>query len=88
MNVCIHTCLCLTGISSSVRPNCVANAATDPCAINIEHRVRPVDTASSYYQWSAGDTHLDWYGAEAGQGSYDGTAANGTPLMWTTWYAV
>ena len=31
-----------------------------------------------------GDTKLDWYGAEAGQGTYQGQQAEGTPLAWTT----
>ncbi len=29
-----------------------------------------------------GDTKLDWYGAESGQGSYDGQPAD--PMVWTT----
>lgn len=72
------------GVSSTVRPNCVGTAADDPCAISIRHRVVPQDPTSSYRLWSAGDLHLDWYGQQAGQGSYLGTAASGTPLIWTT----
>lgn len=34
--------------------------------------------------WSKGDNFLDWYGAEAGQGSYQGQQAHGTPAVWTT----
>lgn len=34
--------------------------------------------------WRAGDTRLDWCGAQRGQGRYEGTKALGTPLVWTT----
>lgn len=37
-----------------------------------------------YNNWSAGDNRLDWYGAEAGQGSYMGLTSEGTPLAWTS----
>jgi len=76
--------LLFEGISQAVRPSCTDTASTDPCAIQIRHRVVPTDPRSSYGQWSAGDLHLDWYGPQSGQGTYQGTAAGGTPLMWTT----
>jgi alpha-amylase len=34
--------------------------------------------------WRVGDTKLDWLGAQAGQGTYMGSPAFGTPLVWTT----
>jgi len=37
-----------------------------------------------YNAWRVGDTKLDWYGAESGQGLYEGQQAEGTPLAWTT----
>lgn len=37
-----------------------------------------------YNSWSAGDTRLDWLGAQSGQGSYQGQPAEGTPLAWTS----
>lgn len=37
-----------------------------------------------YNTWSTGDSRLDWYGAEPGQGSYMGQLAEGTPLAWTS----
>ena len=73
------------GISSHVRPGCVDDAASDPCAIPIRHRVVPTDPGSSYRQWAEGDLYLDWYGREVDQGDYNNTrSALGTPLMWTT----
>jgi alpha-amylase len=37
-----------------------------------------------YDAWRVGDTKLDWYGAQTGQGTYMGTPASGTPMAWTT----
>jgi alpha-amylase len=36
-----------------------------------------------YDAWRVGDTKLDWLGAQAGQGTYMGSPAFGTPLVWT-----
>ena len=30
------------------------------------------------------DTKLDWYGAQVGQGTYNGIPAAGSPAVWTT----
>jgi alpha-amylase len=38
----------------------------------------------SYDAWRIGDTKLDWFGAQAGQGTYMDSSAFGTPLAWTT----
>jgi len=39
----------------------------------------------AYYKaWAAGDTLLDWNGAEPGQGSASDRAAGGSPSVWTT----
>lgn len=52
------------------------------CAIPIRHRNLANETTRD---WKRGDDHLDWYGAEPGQGaSARGAAAEGTPLDWTT----
>jgi alpha-amylase len=37
-----------------------------------------------YDAWRIGDTKLDWYGAQKGQGTYMGTSASGTPMALTT----
>ncbi len=37
-----------------------------------------------YNAWAIGDTKLDWYGVEVGQGAYAGQPASGTPLAWTS----
>ncbi len=37
-----------------------------------------------YDAWRIGDTKLDWYGAQKGQGTYNGALAQGTPMAWTT----
>lgn len=73
------------GIDDLVRPGCTQDAATSKCAIPIS--VRSLGTTThydKYNSWSAGDTKLDWYGAQPGQGSYMGQPASGTPLAWTT----
>lgn len=47
------------------------------CAMPIEHlNLKNVTTTP----WKTSDSHLDWYGSEANQS----TAAEGTPLDWTT----
>ena len=52
------------------------------CAIPIRHRNLANDTTR---EWKRGDAHLDWYGAEPGQGTAaSGAPAEGTPLDWTT----
>lgn len=43
-----------------------------------------IDTYDKYNSWRVGDHHLDWHGAEEGQGTYYGLEALGTPLAWTT----
>jgi uncharacterized protein (DUF362 family) len=47
------------------------------CAIPIAHRSLKNSTTAG---WKAGDTHLDWYGVQAGQAG----GAEGSPLDWTT----
>lgn len=37
-----------------------------------------------YNAWRVGDTKLDWYGVQVGQGTYSGAVAAGTPLAWTS----
>ena len=64
---------------------CSTNAGTSGCAIPIKHR--PLGTSAhfaKYNAWSVGDNFLDWYGAESGQGTYQGQVAEGTPAVWTT----
>ncbi|QIL90697.1 PKD domain-containing protein [Microbulbifer sp. SH-1] len=46
------------------------------CAIPITHRNLLNDTTAP---WKANDSHLDWYGLEAGQ-----SGGEGSPLDWTT----
>ncbi|XP_046454250.1 alpha-amylase-like isoform X3 [Daphnia pulex] len=72
------------GIDSTVRPGCTQDI-TSTCAIDFQMKSLG---ASSHYDkynsWSTGDSRLDWYGAEPGQGSYVGQTAEGTPLAWTS----
>ncbi|KAF2352490.1 hypothetical protein FHG87_016755, partial [Trinorchestia longiramus] len=73
------------GIDGSVRPDCTDDVTTDPCAIDIT--VNSLGTTTHYDKynaWSEGDTKLDWFGAEAGQGTYNGEEASGSPLAWTS----
>ena len=38
----------------------------------------------AYNAWRVGDTKLDWYFAQEGQGTHNGASAMGTPGVWTT----
>jgi len=64
------------------------NTSPNLCKIPIQHRLstKP-DTPhyADYKAWAAGDTVLDWGGAEPGQGcTIAGRAAGGSPTVWTT----
>jgi len=73
------------GIDTKVRPTCTQNDATSECAIPISHK--SLGTSTHYEKiniWSVGDNKLDWYGSEPGQGTFQGQAASGTPMAWTS----
>jgi alpha-amylase len=75
----------LGGIDHDRRPGCTSSASTSACAIPIIHN--SLGTTSHYDKhnaWRVGDTYLDWYGSQSGQGSYQGTIAEGTPAAWTS----
>ena len=60
---------------------------SNDCSIPIRHCLETTpNTAhySGYRSWAVGDTLLDWYGAEQGQGTVSGCAASGSPAVWTT----
>ena len=64
---------------------CTENAATSPCAISIAYN--SLGTSSHYAKyndWSVGDTKLDWYGREPGQGTHNGAQAEGSVMAWTS----
>ena len=63
--------LTLTGCSSA-------------CTVNIEYVPRAGSHFEGYRNWAVGDTRLDWTGAEQGQGSHQGAAAQGSPMTWTS----
>ncbi|XP_022105424.1 uncharacterized protein LOC110987206 [Acanthaster planci] len=70
------------GIDHDHRSGCTTNVSTSACAIPIKH-ITPGENFR-YDAWKTGDNYLDWYGAEKSQNSYQGTASQGTPLVWTT----
>ncbi|XP_064105510.1 alpha-amylase-like [Macrobrachium nipponense] len=73
------------GIDSQHRPGCTETAETDPCAITQETNSLGSETHyEKYNSWRVGDTKLDWFGAQPGQGTYSGQGAEGSPLAWTT----
>jgi len=39
---------------------------------------------AGYDGWRVGDTKLDWFGVEAGQGSYASIVPQGSPVAWTS----
>ena len=61
--------------SANLGRNCTAQNLE--CAIPIAHRNLKNGTTAP---WKTGDTHLDWYGVQAGQAA----GAQGSPLDWTT----
>lgn len=68
-----------------VTQGCTSVASSSACAIPIKHR--DLGTGSHFAKvsaWSVGDDYLDWYGAESGQGSFQGLPPTGTPAVWTT----
>lgn len=72
------------GIDTAQRPGCTNDIASN-CAIDFTvNSLGETTHYDKYKSWSAGDTRLDWLGAETGQGSYQGQPAEGTPLAWTS----
>jgi len=73
------------GISHSQRPGCTDDAETSACAIYINTNSMG-DTAhyDPYNSWRYGNSKFNWYGAQVGQGAYQGIPAEGTPMVWTT----
>ncbi|EFX66440.1 hypothetical protein DAPPUDRAFT_229423 [Daphnia pulex] len=70
-----------------VRPICQddQDAESSTCAISIQTNSLGNGVPwAKYDAWRVGDTKLDWFGAQPGQGTYMGTTAFGTPLAWTT----
>ena len=64
---------------------CSDNAATSPCALDISHNnIGTTEHYDKYNDWASGDSHLDWYGAESGQGQSGGMSPLGTPMAWTS----
>lgn len=66
---------------------CTMADQTSPCTISVT--VNPLISANdSYYDaynlWGTGYTRLNWYGAQPGQGIYNGMRASGSPTAPTT----
>ncbi|XP_050415125.2 alpha-amylase [Patella vulgata] len=73
------------GIDHTHLTGCTQDASTSKCAIPIKHQdLGSSSFFSKYNAWSVGDNYLDFYGAEAGQGSSGGQAAQGSPSVWTS----
>ncbi|CAG2253198.1 AMY [Mytilus edulis] len=73
------------GIDEGHRQGCQHTAAASACAIPIKsHDLGSSDHFAKYNAWRQGDSYLDWYGAEPGQGDYHGQTPQGTPAVWTT----
>ena len=55
--------------------------------VSCEKKTNSLGTGVSwekYDAWRIGDTKLDWFGPQIGQGTYKGVLAEGTPMAWTT----
>jgi alpha-amylase len=73
------------GIDHDQRPGCTDDAATSRCAVAIEHAELGTGYHyEKYNDWKEGDSKLDWYGMEEGQGTWQGMFPEGTPAVWTT----
>ncbi|XP_065557068.1 alpha-amylase 1-like [Artemia franciscana] len=73
------------GIDHLIRPGCVEDAETSECAIDISvNSLGTTEHYAKYNAWNTGETKLDWYGVQAGQGLYNGAPAEGTALAWTS----
>lgn len=71
-------------ISTKRNPSFSGCGTSSSCSIPIQYVSRSGSHYDKYTSWSAGDTALDWSGAERGQGSYRGQSANGSPMFWST----
>lgn len=73
-------------LSNIVLTGCTGDAATSACAIPMSLRSvgTRADLFGAYDAWRVGDRYFDWYGKEAGQGSFNGWQPDGTPGVWTT----
>lgn len=52
-----------------------------------QQQIRSLGTTNHYAGYNAyrvGDTKLDWYGAEPGQGTFGSTVATGSAMAWTS----
>ncbi|KAK3600013.1 hypothetical protein CHS0354_012680 [Potamilus streckersoni] len=73
------------GLDHSRITGCTSDATSSHCAIPIRHKhLGTGDHYAPLNAWNKNDNFLDWYGAESGQGSYHGRAAEGTPAVWTS----
>ncbi|CAH1784331.1 unnamed protein product [Owenia fusiformis] len=73
------------GLNHGQRQGCTDDAKTSACAIPIS--VKSIGATSHYDKynaWRVGDEHLDWYGRETDQGTFNGIQAEGTPAAWTS----
>ncbi|CAG0900963.1 unnamed protein product [Darwinula stevensoni] len=73
------------GVGPDQRPGCTEDAETSECAISITtNSLGEGEHYDKYNSWREGDTKLDWYGEQSGQGSFNGQPVEGTPLAWTS----
>ncbi|XP_013389804.1 pancreatic alpha-amylase, partial [Lingula anatina] len=73
------------GISHAHRTGCSQDAATSACAIPIAYNdLGDTDHLEKFNAWRGGDSRLDWYGPEQGQGTFGSKTASGSPTVWTT----
>ncbi|XP_076311371.1 alpha-amylase-like isoform X1 [Tachypleus tridentatus] len=73
------------GISHERRNGCTNDAVSSACTISITHNKLGSSTHYiKYLAWITNDHKLDWYGAEPGQGLYQGRRAEGSPCVWTS----
>ena len=73
----MHFVFCLLG--------CTNDASSSACAVSIvQNEIGNTPHYDKHNAWRVGDTKLDWYGAESGQGSYQGQLPQGSPTVWTS----
>ncbi|KAL5012334.1 hypothetical protein ScPMuIL_010885 [Solemya velum] len=66
---CVHS----GGLDHTHKIGCTQSVDSSMCAIPIRYRnIGSSSHYGKYNSWSRGDNFLDWYGAESGQGTYQG----------------
>ena len=62
----------------------ITTALRDRCVLLKDISLGTTKNFDKYNAWREGDAYLDWFGNEAGQGTYKNIKAEGTPMARTS----